>query len=120
MIADHDTQSLLNETREYMKEGELVVNGQPSWVFLFNDSVIIAKPKAQKDKFENKGVVDLGEARVVDRADGEDLVNCVELLDVKGKLYQLQAKNPAEKKQWFDILRSVKRELQLKQLKAKK
>jgi len=105
--------------RYFLKEGEMIVNDQSFYIFLFSDTVIIAKPKAQKDHYDARYIIDLNDTRVIDRADSADIQNAIEL-EFKNKKFRLVLKSPIDKSEWLKLIKSAKKDLlKIKLMKAR-
>lgn len=110
---------LVTISRRFIREGRMMVASnsndfQESFIFLFNDLFLITK--AKKKGYDLRGQVPLEDAKIVDIADTEEILNAFETSVGKNR-YVLSAPSRDEKNSWLKELKAIKKEFQKKKLK---
>jgi len=130
LIESNEELNLVSPTRRFVKEGALVViekgKRHERNAYLFNDLIVLTKPATKtmmgstvKDQF--RAQLSLNQARIVDVADTDEIKFACELrpLNADSKIVIVFPTNE-EKNKWVKDIKTLVKEFQLRQLKAKK
>jgi len=109
---------LVTATRRFIREGTIICkekNDLPNLsVFLFNDLLVLAKPKPKIYSMELKHLIPLEEAKIINISDTEELMHAFELATPK-KNVTLACATVEDKNEWLKDIKNIKKEIQKRQ-----
>eukprot|EP01096_Ripella_sp_DP13-Kostka_P000665 TRINITY_DN10745_c1_g1_i2.p1 TRINITY_DN10745_c1_g1~~TRINITY_DN10745_c1_g1_i2.p1 ORF type:complete len:780 (+),score=342.50 TRINITY_DN10745_c1_g1_i2:161-2500(+) len=130
-IEGGDKLNLVEPSRRFVRDGLFniyVRNVKKEWkIYLFTDLVVITKPKkniiGQDARDHYKSTVSLGNARLVDLADSDEISNAFEFTNKSGSppfSYVIQFATLDEKKDWSREVKTLIRLFQEREAREKK